>query len=281
MVLYANLISYVFSSAPRMKKEPLLRIFERLSAYCQEHMVLSEGELSVKIRECLQALSDAEKEELEKELKGNLEAQIIKSITSTEKISVFSPDMHTRINYQGEVFYCLPTHGYLSDELEKAFLRWAKLRSPLSALKDVLTDFLELCKYEVKDETSVCEKELCALIAVKKNKTTQRDLHLFIFSSIKFVPLFIEEHHAALEKTKTEEKVIVVPTEKTPAPFISFVREHEVGGVMIWVVDVEKRAVNPFIGTPKDAEIEKNFANPEQARRAVNVWMRKMHFFDL
>ncbi len=265
-----------------MKQEPLLQIFERLSAYCQKHKVLSEGELSVKIRECVNSLSDAEKEELEKELRGNLEALIFKSITtSTEKISVFSPDMHTRINYQGEVFYCLPTHGYLAEELEEAFLRWAKIRSPLSALKDLITDFLERCNYEVKDETSVCENEHCELIAVKKDKTTHRDLHLFIFSSIKFVPQFREEHHATLEKTETEETVIVVPTEKTPAPFISFVREHEVGGVMIWVADVEKRAVNPFIGTPKDAEIEKNFANPEQARRAVSTWMRKINFFDL
>ncbi|HUV79652.1 MAG TPA: hypothetical protein VMW40_02325 [Candidatus Bathyarchaeia archaeon] len=264
-----------------MKKEPLLQIFERLSDYCQEYKVLSEGELSVKIRECLQALSDAERAELEKRLGGNVKALIFKSITSTDKISVFSPDMHTRINYQGEVFYCLPTHGYLAEELEEAFLRWTKIRSPLSALKDLITDFLERCNYEVKDETSVCENEHCELIAVKKNKTTHRDLHLFIFSSIKFVPLFIEAHHAALEKTETEEKVIVVPTEKTPAPFISFVREHEVGGVMIWVADVEKRTVNPFIGTPNDPKIEKNFANPEQARRAVNVWMKKMHFFDL
>jgi len=148
-------------------------------------------------------------------------------------------------------------------------------------LKDLITEFLERCNYQVRTEARGRENEHCALIAVKENKTTHRDLPLFIFSSIKFVPLFKEEHHAALEKTETEEKVIVVPTEKTPAPFISFVREHEAGGVMIWVADVEKRAVNPFIGTPKDAEVEKNFANPEQARRAVNVWMRKMHFFDL
>ena len=264
-----------------MNEEPLLQIFERLYAYCQQHKVLSEGELRLKIAECVNALSAAEKEELEQNLNGDAEEQLFTSITSTAKISVFSPDMHTKTNYQGEVFYCLPTHGYLAEELEEAFLRWTKIRSPLSALKDMLTDFLERCSYQVKDETSVCENEHCERIAVKKDKTTHRDLHLFIFSSIKFVPQFIEEHHAALEKNETEEKVIVVPTEKTPAPFISFVREHEAGGVMIWVADVEKRTVNPFIGTPKDAEIEENFAGPEQARRAVSTWMRKMHFSDL
>ena len=73
--------------------------------------MLSGGELALKIRECIRSPSTAEKEELEKELKGNLEALIFKSITSNEKISVFSPDMHMRVNYQGEVFYCLPTHG--------------------------------------------------------------------------------------------------------------------------------------------------------------------------
>jgi len=245
--------------------------------------VLSEGELAVKIRECLHALSTAEKEELEKELKGNLEAQIFKSITtSTDKISVFSPDLHTRINYQGKVFYCLPTHGYLAEELEEAFLRWAKIRSPLGMVKDVLTDFMERCSYSIRDEPADSETDYLAASAVKEDDTQQHRLRLFIFSSIKFVPRFMDTHPDLSKRTETEEEtVLVVPTEKTPSPFISFIREHEAGGVMIWVVDVEERTVNPFIGTPKDAEIEKNFANPEQARRAVSVWMRKMHFSDL
>ena len=262
-----------------MKKEPLLKIFERLSAYSQEHKVLSEGELTVKIKECVQSLSAVERAELEQNLKGNTEEQLFKSITSTEKISVFSPDLHTKTNYQGEVFYCLPTHGYLADELEQAFLRWTRIQSPSSALKSVLTDFMERCNYELKDETEKRENEHCELIATKEDKTNYKSLHLFIFSSIKFVPQFMDEHPDLLEKMGPEEEVVMaVPTEKTPAPFISFVREHEVGGVMIWVVDLAKRTVNPFIGTPNDPEIEKNFASPDGARRAVSVWMRKMHF---
>lgn len=259
-----------------MKNGPLLRIFERLSAYCQELKVLSEGELYVKIKECVQSLSAAERAELENELQGNLEDLIFKSITtSTEKISVFSPDLHTRMNYQGEVFYCLPTHGYLADELEKAFLRWTELRSPLSALKTVLTDFLERSNYELKEDRLDGENGRCALLAVKKD--THGSLRLFLFHSIKFVPRFIEEELSKAD----EEKVFVVPTEKTPAPFISFFREQEVvGRTMIWVVDVQRKTVNPFIGAPSDAEIEKNFANPEQSRSAVSVWMRKMQFVD-
>jgi hypothetical protein len=144
-----------------MKKEPLLHIFEHLAAYCQEYKVLSEGKLTVKIRKCVQALSNAEREELEKKLTVNLEDLIFKSITSTDKLSVFSRDMHTKVDYQGEVFYCLPTHRYLSAELEDAFLRWAELRSPLSALKNVITDFLERCNYQIKNDAGGRENEHC------------------------------------------------------------------------------------------------------------------------
>jgi len=55
----------------------------------------------VKIRKCVQALSNAEREELEKKMTGNSEDLIFKSITSNEKISVFSPDMHTKDKLSG------------------------------------------------------------------------------------------------------------------------------------------------------------------------------------
>jgi len=257
----------------------LLKIFEALSGYCQEHKVISEGELILKIRDYVKSLNDAEREELERKLGGNLEDLIFKSITSEAKISVFSPDMRTRINYQGEIFYCLPAHRYMNEELEAAFLRWAKIRSPLSALKSVLKDFMKRCGYQIENEMR--EDEHLELIALKKdmykNKKKHRSIHIFIFPSIKSVPYFIEE----IEKSKAEdEKVIVVPTEKTPAPFISFFREHDVGDAMIWVADVEKKTIDPFIGNPEDEAIENNFANSEQARRAVSVWTRKMQLFD-
>ena len=264
-----------------MKKELLLRIFERLSTYCQEHKVLAEGELKVKIRECVDSLSAPERAELERTLNGNVEEQIFRSITtSTEKISVFSPDLHTKTNYQGEVFYCLPTHGYLAAELEQAFLRWATLRSPVGMVKDVLTEFMRRCSYSMRDEPADAEADYLAVGAVKADELQHYRLRLFIFSSIRFVPRFMDGHPDVFEKKETEEEVVlVVPTEKTPAPFISFIREHhEVGTAQIWVVDLTNRTVDPLIGTPRDPEIESKFENPEQARRAVSVWMRKVPF---
>ncbi|RZN36816.1 MAG: hypothetical protein EFT35_07655 [Methanophagales archaeon ANME-1-THS] len=261
-----------------MEKDKLVEIFEAISAYCLENKVVSEGELLMKIRACVQSLSEREREELERRLKGDVEAVLFKSITSEEKISVFSPDMRTRINYQGELFYCLPTHRYMSAELEETFLRWAKLRSPLGALKDVVREFMERCQYQVRDEGGDSDSAYLELSALKKGTENQRRIHLFIFPTIKFVSRFREENDAVFEPSEAgEETVIVVPTEKTPAPFISCLRDQEIEGALIWVADLEKRTISPFIGMPQDTELERNFENPEEARRAVSVWMRKMH----
>ena len=263
----------------KTRRSQILSIFDDLSGYCQEHKVISEGELALKIRECVNSLSDTEREELERKSGGNLEELIFKSITSEDKISVFSPDMRTRINYQGEIFYCLPTHRYMGEELEEAFLRWAKIRSPLSALNSVVTDFMAQSGYQIKNREH--KNEYLEMLALK-NKNKHRSIHIFVFPSIKFVPYFVGEKQVLSEKSKAgEEKVIVVSTEKTPAPFISFFREQDIGDAMVWVADVEKKTIDPFIGNPEDEEIENNFANPEQARRAVSVWMRKMHFLEL
>jgi Protein of unknown function (DUF739). len=261
------------------ENESLLNLFEHLADYCQAHKVISEGELRVKIRECVNSVSEAEREELERKLGGNLEDLIFKSITTREdKISVFSPDMHTRINYQGELFYCLPTHRYLNEELEAAFLRWTKIRSPLSALKTVVMDFMERSGYQLKKEKR--ENEHLELV-MGTTKDKRRRMHLFIFPSITFLPSFMAENPACVETSEDAENVIVVPTEKTPAPFISFFRQQDAGHAMIWIADAAKSTIDPFIGNPEDEAIEHNFAHPEQARRAVSVWMRRMHVVEL
>ncbi|RCV63132.1 hypothetical protein C5S53_15415 [Methanophagales archaeon] len=252
----------------------MLKIWTDLSSYCQEHKVISEGELALKISECVSALSDADRDELASKLGGDPEEMIFKSITSEEKLSVFSPDMHTRINYQGEIFYCLPTHGYMSEELAAAFLRWTKLRSPTNALKSVVISFLKRSEYQVNEGKS--EGEHLELMAVK-NDDEHRTIHIFVLPSITFVPHFVDGRHLEWSESG-EEVVIVVPTEKTPAPFISFFRGHDVSDAMIWVADVGKNTIDPFIGIPSDEAIENNFANPRQARRAVSIWMQNMHF---
>ncbi|UYZ39700.1 MAG: hypothetical protein N2V74_05730 [Candidatus Methanospirare jalkutatii] len=279
----------------------LKRVFSELSAFLNERKVVSEGELRLKIRECLSALSDAEMRELEKNLgisrenegaRGKAEERaeeraeegteareeavksveeiIFRSITTREKISVFSPDCHTKINYQGEIFYCLPTHKFFAEELEQAFLRWSKIRSAASLLSGVVEDFLRRCGYSTR---SLQKDEECEVLEAEKVHG-ERKLRILILPSIKFVPRFLRKNFS----DESENTVIAVPTERTPAPFISFFREHAEefpSEWRIWVVDTERKAVNPFLGREEDEEIERNFENPMQARKALSVWMRK------
>ncbi len=281
----------------------LKRVFSELSAFLNERKVVSEGELRLKIRECLSALSDAEMRELEKNLgigrenegaRGKAEERaeeraeegteareeavksveeiIFRSITTREKISVFSPDCHTKINYQGEIFYCLPTHKFFAEELEQAFLRWSKIRSAASMLSGVVEDFLRRCGYSTR---SLQKEEECEVLEAEKvHGDRKRKLRILILPSIKFVPRFLRKNFS----DESENTVIAVPTERTPAPFISFFREHAEefpSEWRIWVVDTERKAVNPFLGREEDEEIERNFENPMQARKALSVWMRK------
>jgi len=79
----------------------MLKIWTDLSSYCQEHKVISEGELALKISECVSALSDADRDELASKLGGDPEEMIFKSITSEEKLSVFSPRYFTACPHMG------------------------------------------------------------------------------------------------------------------------------------------------------------------------------------
>ena len=272
----------------------LLPVFKMLGDYAAKYGVISEGELRLRIKESLESqLREGDREELERGLGGDLEELIFNSITTREgKLSVFSPDMHTKINYQGEIFYCLPTHRYMSAELDDAFLRWSAIKNPPDKLKDVVVDFMHRAGYQIQmqevrnldmhkrgqyehEHEHEYKYNYIELFAVK---SSDKHLRILIMPSIKFVPYLMSG--SGDSAVVSDADVIVVPTEKTPAPFISFFREHDVGEMMIWVADAERRTLDPFIGIPEDKDIESNFANPDRARRAVSVWMKKMRIPD-
>ncbi len=73
-----------------------------------------------------------------------------------------------------------------------------------------------------------------------------------------------------------ERHVVVLLTEKTPLPFIAFFRQYSEtvrrAGVLIWVVDVERESVDPFIGYPPEKELIGRFRNPKLATKIESLW---------
>lgn len=80
------------------------------------------------------------------------------------------------------------------------------------------------------------------------------------------------------------EYMIVVPTEKTPKEFIEFFNQHsseiKSANIKIWVADVDKESIDPFIGYPKDLKLLKRFKNPKLATHIESLWRQKEERID-
>jgi len=250
----------------------LPQVLKNISSYLMKYRAVSAEELMWKIDQEVYSLTEDEKKGLEKLLEGDVKQMIFEGITGKIRLSIFSPDMHVQLNYLGEVFYTPPTHKYMPDELERGFKRLVNLRFPMVSriVEDAVKDLMHRSGYEVSDVQPEIPDASKTIKAVKDN----HELQLFIFPSIVFVPEILE----AL-KGVTVEHIVVVPSEKSPAPFVNFIRENidkvkENVKMMIWVVNSLERTVSPFMGTPGDKEIWKNLKDPEKSLHASQNWIK-------
>jgi hypothetical protein len=73
-----------------------------------------------------------------------------------------------------------------------------------------------------------------------------------------------------------EGTVLVVPTEDTPAPFISIYRNQRTKiaekRFSVIVVNVEDLKISPFLGYPSDKDIVSQFNEPDLAVRIGAIW---------
>ncbi|RJP58927.1 MAG: hypothetical protein C4549_03010 [Deltaproteobacteria bacterium] len=250
----------------------LPKVLGNISGYLMKYRAVSAEELMWEIDQEVDSLAEDDKKRLEKQLEGDVKQMIFDGITGKIRLSVFSPDMHVQLNYLGEVFYTPPTHKYMPDELERGFKRLANLRFPMVSriVEDAVKDLMRKSGYEISDIQSEIQGAGKTIKAVKDN----HELHLFIFPSIVFIAEILE----AL-KGVTAEHIVVVPSEKSPAPFVNFIRENidklkENVKMMIWVANSLERTISPFMGTPKDKEIWKNLKDPERSLKASQNWIK-------
>ena len=243
-------------------------IFSRLNDYFGKQVVVSEDEIKVAVAGEVDKLDTQTRKKLEDQLQGDLKEVLVSSIVSAP-ISVYSPNLTSKRNYLGETFYHYPTHEFLAEELEKAFKRMTMIRSvdKLDVLHKVASALLIKSGYEVI--SSNCQKNPLGCRELTATKT-DRKLVVFVLPSLNFAVDYAEG------MDENQEYVIVVPIERTPAPFIQFCREkaEEFSGkkIQIWVVDHEKETVNPFLGYTHDDDLYRNFENAPLAARACRLY---------
>ncbi|RJS72736.1 MAG: hypothetical protein CW694_02085 [Candidatus Syntrophoarchaeum sp. WYZ-LMO15] len=245
--------------------DELIETLKRLLRYINAYKVLSEEELRLKIAEEVSRIEEGSRKEMEDKFGGRLEDLIFESITTHEKLSIFSPDLHVKINYLGEIFYCPPSHTYMEAEIADAYLRLVEMRIDFDRFRSVIIDFLQKAGYrtEVLDEKD-------RILAEKEGFKT---LNLHLLPTINIAG-------ERLEELEGEGNVIVVPTEKTPWAFVNFIRrmdEYPINDTMIWVANIEKGTVDPLIGDTTDDKINSGFDNPRRARKAVQIWRASLH----
>ncbi|MDO8473163.1 MAG: hypothetical protein Q7T05_05020 [Dehalococcoidia bacterium] len=244
----------------------LNEIFKRLNVYFARYRVVSEDEIASAVSDVVDKLDPETRKKLEGELRGDLKKVLTESIVS-DPISVYSPNLTSKRNYLGETFYHYPTHDFLADELEEGFKRLMKIRNvtKLVVMEEVVVALLKKSGYDVEPETSG-NNASGRLTASKADKK----LTVLILPSVNFAA----EHAGSMDDA--QDYVIVVPTDKTPAPFIQFCREkaEDFAGkkLQMWVVDTDKKTVNPFLGYTHDDDIHRNFENPKLAAFACRMY---------
>ncbi len=74
--------------------------------------------------------------------------------------------------------------------------------------------------------------------------------------------------------------VILLLTERTPLPFVVFFRHYSEkvrrAGILVWVVDVERESIDPFIGYPPEKDLIGRFKNPKLATEIESLWRVKI-----
>ncbi len=252
-----------------MNKMVTDKIVDPLRALLREREIIARCELLLRIYDVVRAakLTDQETLELKKMVGEKIAPGIFASIMS--KTPVFDlPGLDTYTQMDGRIFHFLHTKKYSKQDFNDAQARFLRslpeLKIILSqSLTDSLKGFMRDAGYSLTAE-SPGELTFSA---------PERKANAFIVTSVKAIDI---------DKCKPEpgvDSVILVPSSETLEPFMQFFRENgekaEDKGIQIWVTNLEKGTIDPFVGFTTDLDIYNQFDNPRLAEMVRNNWSKR------
>lgn len=212
-------------------------------------------------------LTTDEKDELQKMVGKEIAPGIFASMMSDSPIFFDLPRLDTYTQINGRIFHFLHTQSYSKQDFDNAYRKFLitlpELKSILRQnLIDLLIDFMAEADYKLikssPDET--------------KFEAEDRKINAQIFTSIKSVNI------GKCKPDAGGEYVILVPSSESLEPFMQFYREQtdavEASKIQIWVANMEKGTIDPFIGYTTDMDIYKQFKNPRLAQMVRSHWKR-------
>jgi hypothetical protein len=209
-------------------------------------------------------LDRKEREELENLVGRPIAPGIFASIMGDNPIFSDLPRLDSYTLLSDRLFHFSHAKRYSKADFDQAYYRFLssvpELRTILRAsLGDLLKEFMAEAGYQLSTERG---EEL-------RFQAANRRARAFVYASISSID---REHLAAPD----EECILLVPSKESLAPFIEFFREEGEGvverGLQVWVANMERGTIDPFVGYTADMDIYRQFNNPRLAETVRTYW---------
>ena len=235
----------------------------------REREIIARCELLLRTYDTVRSakLSEQEQLELAKIVGERIAPGIFAGIMSNEPIFFNLPKIDTYTQIDGRIFHFSHTKKYSKQDFANAN---SKLLRSLPELKIILKQCLE---DRLKDFMNDAGYTLSAQSQQEMTFTAEkRNAKAFAVTSIK--SLDINNYNPV----PGSDYIILVPSSETLEPFVQFFQENgqaaEDKGLQIWIMNLEKGIIDPFIGYTTDLDIYNQFDNPRLAEMVRNNWGR-------
>ncbi len=241
-----------------------------LRSVLREREIIARCELLLRTYDIVRAagLTEEEQGELSKTVGEKIAPGIFASIMSKEPAFFDLPKLDTYTQMDGRIFHFLHTKRYSKQDFANAN---SKLLRSLPELKnilrqslvDLLKDFMRSAGYSLSSESPT------GLVF----SAPSRIVRAYVVASVKAIDI------DKCRPEPGENVVILVPSSETLEPFVQFFREKgqaaEDEDIQIWVTNMEKGTIDPFVGFTTDLDIYNQFNNPRLAEMVRNNWSKR------
>jgi len=240
-----------------------------LRVLLHEREIIARCELLLRTYDIVRSakLSDQERKELVETVGERIAPGIFASIMSKEPIFPDLPIIDTYTQIDGRIFHFSHTKKYGKQDFKKAAdLLLASLPELKIILQQCLVDGLTAFMNEAGYTLSAQSPQELTFSAAK------RMAKAFVVTRVKSLDINKYSPETGIDC------IILVPSSETIEPFVQFFQENgqaaEDKGLNIWIMNLEKGTIDPFVGYTTDLDIYNQFTNPRLAEMVRINWSR-------
>ncbi|MHA1229343.1 MAG: DUF6834 family protein [Candidatus Helarchaeota archaeon] len=249
-----------------MNSNKLKDIFTELNEWTEKLKLISRLELRNKIKKLLEKYNINPNEMIEDSGIGrpiSMVQYIFNSITTTP-ISIDSPLLGEKLNYENVYFYYSHTQHDIEDLIGDSFQRYSSF--VLKNMKKKIKKIYQNANYKLEETDNTKFKALL-------NGKTE------IIILYPTASLFYKDLKAGKQ---FNHNTIIIPQGATPAPYYKIYMEYsdelEDNHNVVLLINFEENYITPFIGIPEDKKIVHQLIPDKNIIRAKRAWQRLSSF---